>query len=96
MIFPTRAFLPTLSFFLLAFSLRLAAAPPGFKPNMGPELPRITVNCGEVGMLLRQASQWTPGRLDFRGKAMTTESSAYGTVFSFPDIGFIGTGHLEN
>ncbi len=47
-------------------------------------------------MLLRQASQWTPGRIDFRGKAMTTESSAYGTVFSFLDVGFIGTAHLEN
>ena len=27
---------------------------------------------------------------------MTTERSAYSTVFSFPDCGFIGTGHLEN
>lgn len=27
---------------------------------------------------------------------MTTEKSAYGTVFSFPEVGFIGTNHLEN
>ena len=27
---------------------------------------------------------------------MTTERSAYGTVFSFPGVGFIGTAHLEN
>lgn len=67
-----------------------------FKPNLGPELPTITVSCGEVSLLLRQASQWTPGRIDFRGAAMTTERSAYGTVFSFPDVGFIGTAHLEN
>ncbi len=67
-----------------------------FKPNLGPELPRITVACGDVTLLLRQATQWTPGRIDFRGKPMTTESSAYGTVFSFPDVGFIGTAHLEN
>lgn len=67
-----------------------------FKPNLGPELPRITVTCGDVTLLLRQATQWTPGRIDFRGKPMTTESSAYGTVFSFPDVGFIGTAHLEN
>lgn len=67
-----------------------------FKPNLGPELPRINVTCGDVTLLLRQATQWTPGRIDFRGKAMTTESSAYGTVFSFPDVGFIGTAHLEN
>lgn len=67
-----------------------------FNPNLGPELPKITVSCGDVTLLLRQASQWTPGRIDFRGHAMTTERSAYGTVFSFPDCGFIGTAHLEN
>ncbi len=27
---------------------------------------------------------------------MTTERSAYGTVFRYPEIGFIGTAHLEN
>ena len=67
-----------------------------FKPNLGPDLPTITVSCGDVTLLLRQATQWTPGRIDFRGQAMTTERSAYGTVFSFPDVGFIGTAHLEN
>lgn len=74
----------------------LASAKEPFKPNLGPDLPRITVACGDVTLLLRQATQWTPGRIDFRGSAMTTESSAYGTVFSFPDVGFIGTAHLEN
>mgnify|MGYP003113464902 CR=1 FL=1 len=27
---------------------------------------------------------------------MTTERSAYGTVFRYPEVGFIGTAHLEN
>lgn len=72
------------------------AAKPVFKPNLGPDLPAITVTCGDVTVLLRQVSQWTPGRIDYRGTAMTTERSAYSTVFSFPDVGFIGTGHLEN
>lgn len=67
-----------------------------FLPNLGPDLPSITVHCGEVTLMLRQSSQWTPGRIDFRGVAMTTEKSAYGTVFSFPEVGFIGTNHLEN
>lgn len=80
---------------LLALTTALRAAKP-FVPNLGPDLPTITVTCGEVSLLLRQASQWTPGRIDFRGHAMTTERSAYGTVFSFPDCGFIGTAHLEN
>ena len=80
---------------LLALSVRLEAATP-FHPNLGPDLPTITVSCGDITLLLRQASQWTPGRIDFRGQAMTTERSAYGTVFSFPDRGFIGTAHLEN
>ncbi|MHB1079464.1 MAG: hypothetical protein ACYC67_08670 [Prosthecobacter sp.] len=88
---------PRISWMALGLVLTgLAAAKEPFKPNLGPDLPRITVTCGDVTLLLRQATQWTPGRIDFRGKAMTTESSAYGTVFSFPDVGFIGTAHLEN
>ena len=73
----------------------LPAAEP-FRPNLGPDLPHITITCGEVTLLLRQQSQWTPGRIDFRGVPMTTEKSAYGTVFNFPELGFIGTQHLEN
>ena len=83
-----------LLFFTFLTSALHAAKP--FVPNLGPDLPSITVTCGEVSLLLRQASQWTPGRIDFHGHAMTTERSAYGTVFSFPDCGFIGTAHLEN
>lgn len=67
-----------------------------FQPNLGPDLKSITVRCGEVTLMLRQKSQWTPGRIDFRSTPMTTEQSAYGTVLMFPEIGFIGTGHLEN
>ncbi len=73
-----------------------ASAKEPFKPNLGPDLPAITITCGDVTLLLRQATQWTAGRIDYRGAAMTTERSAYGTVFSFPDVGFIGTAHLEN
>ncbi len=80
---------------LVGLSITLHAAEP-FRPNLGPDRDRITVRCGEVTLLFRQASQWTPGRIDFRGAPMTTERSAYGTVFSFPEVGFIGTGHLEN
>ncbi len=65
-------------------------------PNLGPDLPAVEVRCGEVGLALRRASQWTPSRIDFRGIPMTTQHSAYGTVLLFPEIGFIGTGHLEN
>jgi hypothetical protein len=81
--------------FLLLFVTASRSKEP-FKPKLGPDLPAITVSCGDVSLLLRQASQWTPRRIDFRGHAMTTERSAYGTVFSFPDCGFIGTAHLEN
>ncbi|MCB1090975.1 MAG: hypothetical protein KDL87_05565 [Verrucomicrobiae bacterium] len=73
----------------------LPAAEP-FRPNLGPDLPQFTVTCGKVTLMMRQASQWTPGRVDYLGAPMTTERSAYGTVFSFPDVGFIGTAHLEN
>jgi hypothetical protein len=67
------------------------------KPSVGPNLPTITVSCGQVTLLLRRASQWTLGNIEFRGHPMTTtERSAYGTVFYIPECGFIGTGHLEN
>lgn len=86
----------TVAWILAFFASGVLSAKEPFKPNLGPDLPSITVRCGEVTLMLRQSSQWTPGRIDYRGTPMTTEKSAYGTVFSFPDVGFIGTNHLEN
>jgi hypothetical protein len=80
----------------IAASAVVAAAAEPFRPNLGPDVERVTVRCGAVTVLLRQASQWTPGRIDFQGTPLTTERSAYGTVVSFPGVGFIGTAHLEN
>lgn len=82
--------------FVIGWSLLWAAKPAAFKPNLGPDLKTVTVQCGEVSLLLRQASQWTMGRIDYMGNPMTTERSAYGTVFSYNGVGFIGTAHLEN
>ncbi len=65
-------------------------------PCPADESKRIEISVGEITLLIREESQWTPGRIDFRGKPMTTERSAYGTVFSFPGTGFIGTAHHEN
>ncbi len=64
--------------------------------RFGPDIEAFTITCGDVSLLLRQKTQWTPGRVDFRSHPMTTEASAYSTVFSYPEIGFIGTGHFEN
>lgn len=91
--FPPRLICAALLVLATSFA---TAAKPAFKPNLGPDLPAITVTCGDITLKLRQVSQWTPGRIDYRGTAMTTEHSAYSTVFSFPNVGFIGTGHLEN
>lgn len=89
--------LKTKVFFALFYATGASApAAEGFVPNLGPDLPRITVRCGDLTLLLRQSSQWTPGRIDFRGNPLSTERSAYGTVFSFPGCGFVGTNHLEN
>lgn len=81
-----------LSLCLTTHSVRAA----DFKPNLGPDIPTITVTCEDISLVLRGSSQWTPARFDFRGNPMSTERSAYGTVFLFPEIGFIGTNHLEN
>lgn len=67
-----------------------------FMPNLGPEPPKITVHAGDISLMLRRDSQWNLGRIDYRKKPMTTDQSAGGTVFSFPEVGFIGSGHLEN
>lgn len=83
-------------FALLCFAAPLVFSKEPFKPNLGPDLATITVTCGDVTLLLRQVSQWTPGQFSYKGAPMTTPRSAYGTVFSFPNVGFIGTGHLEN
>lgn len=64
-------------------------------PLIAAEL-RVQAEAGEVTVIFESKRQWTPARIDFRGAPMTTERSAYGTVFSFPGIGFIGTAHLEN
>lgn len=84
--------LPVLICLFLAYGARAS----DFRPNLGPDLPTMAIQCGDVGLLLRRHSQWTPGRIDFRDHPMTTEKSAYGTVFLLPEVGFIGTNHLEN
>ncbi len=80
---------------VFAFGIAVVSADE-FRPNLGPDLEQVTVRRGDLTLMLRRKSQWTPGRIDFRGVPMTTEKSAYGTVFSFPGVGFIGTNHLEN
>ncbi|MDF1814169.1 MAG: hypothetical protein P1V20_18335 [Verrucomicrobiales bacterium] len=67
-----------------------------YSPGTGPDREEIWVHCGDVSLLLRRKTQWTPGRFDFRKVAMTTHRSAYGTVFNYRGTGFIGTGHFEN
>lgn len=91
-----RTFTRNLSLLLALPSLVAGTEP--LRPGAAtlPERDRVTIRCGDIALLLRRKSQWTPGRIDFRGAPMTTERSAYGTVFSFPGVGFIGTGHLEN
>lgn len=81
---------------VLFFSWVVIGSGADFVPEVGPEVQRITVSCGDVSVLFRGASQWTPGRFDYKETPMTTERSAYGTVFNFPEVGFIGTAHFEN
>ena len=75
----------------MRFLLSLLAALP-----LCAEDKRVEANVGDVMVVFESKRQWTPARIDFRKKPMTTERSAYGTVFSFPGVGFIGTAHLEN
>jgi hypothetical protein len=58
----------------------------------------ITVQSGELLVRFDKRKFWTMNRIEFQNKLLGLDgkSSHYGTVFNFPGVGFIGTGHTEN
>jgi hypothetical protein len=69
------------------------AKAPGFT---GPE--SVTVDSGRLQLRFDHKKFWNLNRITFDGKVMGIDQPAshYGTVFSFPKTGFIGSGHTEN
>jgi len=70
-----------------------ASAEDGKEPKaMGP--PALKISCGDVLLRIDGPLKWTINRIEYKGTPLAIENSAYGTVFLFPGIGFIGSGHL--
>ena len=54
----------------------------------------LKVSCGDVLIRIDGPMKWTINRVEYKGTPLWIENSACGTVFTFPGIGHIGTGHL--
>jgi len=60
--------------------------------------PQITAEVGDLGIRFESRSFWTLYRIDYKGTRICLDrfGSHYGSVVSFPGVGFIGSGHTEN
>ena len=56
----------------------------------------LKVSCGDVLIRIDGPLKWTINRVEYKGVPLWVENSACGTVFGFPRIGWIGTGHLAD
>ena len=57
----------------------------------------ISVKCGDLAINFEGPTRrWTIENIKFRDVLVAPGRGASGTVFNFPDIGFIGTAHHEN
>ena len=101
MLFPRRPCL--LAVLLCSYSAALGAEP-GLLPNGGfanrlDGWPReITARVGDLEVRFESRSFWTLYRIDYQGTRLCHDrwGSHYGSVASFPGVGFIGSGHTEN
>jgi hypothetical protein len=56
----------------------------------------LMVSCGDVLIRIDGPMKWTINRVEYKGTPLWIENSSCGTVFGFPGIGWIGTGHLAD
>ena len=58
----------------------------------------VTARCGDVLVRINGQKLWTLGRIEYKGTLLCVDrgGSQYGTVVSYPGVGWIGTGHREN
>lgn len=54
----------------------------------------LKVVCGDILIRIDGPAKWTLNRLEYKKTPLWIENSACGTIFTFPGIGHIGTGHL--
>src|SRR5882724_5039456 len=73
-------------------TVSVSAAEDNERKALGP--PALKISCGDVLLRIDGPLKWTINRIEYKGTPLAIENSAYGTVFLFPGIGFIGSGHL--
>jgi len=56
----------------------------------------LKILCDDVLIRIDGPMKWTINRVEYKGTPLWIENSACGTVFGFPGIGWIGTGHLAD
>lgn len=70
-----------------------------YHPPLPPGWPtEIIARVGELGIRFESRSFWTLYRIDYQGDRLCLDrfGSHYGSVASFPGVGFVGSGHTEN
>ena len=77
---------------LLLFSNASMSADANKAVPIGPA--SVKASCGDVLVRIDGPKMWTISRIEYKGALLGIEESAYGTVFKFPNIGFLGTGHF--
>ena len=76
--------------------------PPSTTARLADELEgwptRIVADLGDLDVRFESRSFWTLYRIDYKGTRLCLDrwGSHYGSVASFPGVGFIGSGHTEN
>jgi len=81
---------------------KVLVADVGLEPYHSPVPPgwptEIVAQVGDLGIRFESRSFWTLYRLDYHGDRLCLDrfGSHYGSVASFPGVGFIGSGHTEN
>jgi hypothetical protein len=77
-----------------------AAAPVPADASLPPDLrPKsVLIECGDLRVRFDSLKAWNMNRVEFKGTRLGVDNSGshYGTVFSIPGLGFIGTGHREH
>ncbi|MHC4399354.1 MAG: hypothetical protein ACYTG0_06725 [Planctomycetota bacterium] len=71
---------------------------PGFADGIDDWPREIVVESGDLEVRFESRSFWTLYRIDYKKTRLCLDQwgSHYGSVVSFPGVGFIGSGHTEN
>jgi hypothetical protein len=81
---------------ILVFILTVGIAAMGATGKCYPD--SVTIHCGKLNVRLGAATFWNINRIQYDNVLVSVDSRGayWGTVFMFPGVGFVGSGHTEN